>query len=1077
MLLAMVATLAVTCAHAASPYESAAHALLERVIGTSAAAQVALTLVPATVGANGAAVEDFTIAGTTGAIDIRASTPSALAQGAGWYLKYVAHADLFLRGTRPVLPAALPAPLAPIHRVASVAHRYVFNDTNDAYTDPNLPWGDWENTLDLLALHGVNEVFLTIGTDAVYYELLQKYGYSAAELQQWIPDPAHQPWWVLQNLSGSRAPISPALLAKRAQLGRRIADRARELGITPVLPGYFGTVPIDFAQRNPGADVVAQGTWVGYERPAWLDPATPLFQRVAADYYAISRQLLGATSMYKMDPLHEGGVAGHIDVAAAATGIESAMRAAQPNATWVLLGWLDNPLPALLAGIADRSRVLVLASEADRYPIWDSGARWQALPYALGSIPTFGGRTILGGNATTLVDRWYTDMQMPGSNLRGVVIFPEAWNANPFMAELMTELPWSAARIDVKAWTESYVEGRYGTRDAHALAAWSILADNVYALAPDGDSEAQDSLFAAQPDLTARMASCCTGRMRYSLTALEQAWQELRAASPAIVQQDAYRFDLADLTRQVIVNRARGLLPLIRRAYDTADRSRFGALTNRWLALMDLADRVEGTHEAFLLGPRLAHAAANGDTPAEQSQLVHDALNLITTWGTRAGYDAGLGDYANRDWNCLTSTYYRQRWSLYFASLAQALGGQAPMAVDWYDVGEAFANADHSACARTASGDIVQLAQQAQALLDVGPEASSVPPGWNAFTENDAIFSDAAGPFTIDSAGADLWANVNQFGTIYHRTALREGGTATVRVLSLRSEGARPWARAGLMVANDVTARHPGGFANVAVTPGQGCVFSSAQSAGAGLLQQSRFAAFHAPVYVRMQRIGSVYVGSCSADGTNWTVVGSALAGHAGDAADVGMFATAANAGGSDRAVATFDEWTLDTGSGTDGSALAVEFLHAGFGHYFITIDPEEAAKLDAGFFPGWVRTGEAFKVYAHGDAQRMPVCRFFTTAFPPSSSHFYAPRGFGCEAALVNDDWRFEGDVFFATLPDAGGSCGPGEVPIYRLYNNGQGGAPNHRFTTSATVRAQTLAQGYIAEGSGSGVGMCAPQ
>jgi hypothetical protein len=55
-------------------------------------------------------------------------------------------------------------------------------------------------------------------------------------------------------------------------------------------------------------------------------------------------------------------------------------------------------------------------------------------------------------------------------------------------------------------------------------------------------------------------------------------------------------------------------------------------------------------------------------------------------------------------------------------------------------------------------------------------------------------------------------------------------------------------------------------------------------------------------------------------------------------------------------------------------------------------------------------------------------------------------------------------------------GRCPSATQPVYRLYNDGQGGAPNHRFTTSASVRARMLASGYIAEGAGSGVGWCAP-
>ncbi|MEO8507941.1 MAG: hypothetical protein ABI593_09945 [Betaproteobacteria bacterium] len=47
---------------------------------------------------------------------------------------------------------------------------------------------------------------------------------------------------------------------------------------------------------------------------------------------------------------------------------------------------------------------------------------------------------------------------------------------------------------------------------------------------------------------------------------------------------------------------------------------------------------------------------------------------------------------------------------------------------------------------------------------------------------------------------------------------------------------------------------------------------------------------------------------------------------------------------------------------------------------------------------------------------------------------------------------------------------------PIYRLCNNGQGGAPNHRFATDPDTRERMLAAGYIAEGADIGVGMCSP-
>lgn len=156
-----------------------------------------------------------------------------------------------------------------------MAHRFALNDTHDGYTAPYADWPRWERLIDVLALHGCNEVLVTAGQEAVYHRLLQDFGYTDDEARAWLPAPSHQPWWLLQNMSGYGGPLSPGLIGRRAALGRRIADRMRELGIAPVLPGYFGTVPDGFTARNPGARTVPQGTWNGLRRPDWLDPRTP----------------------------------------------------------------------------------------------------------------------------------------------------------------------------------------------------------------------------------------------------------------------------------------------------------------------------------------------------------------------------------------------------------------------------------------------------------------------------------------------------------------------------------------------------------------------------------------------------------------------------------------------------------------------------------------------------------------------------------------------------------------------------------------------------------------------------------
>ncbi|MEP7329326.1 MAG: hypothetical protein ABI777_08960 [Betaproteobacteria bacterium] len=157
-------------------------------------------------------------------------------------------------------------------------------------------------------------------------------------------------------------------------------------------------------------------------------------------------------------------------------------------------------------------------------------------------------------------------------------------------------------------------------------------------------------------------------------------------------------------------------------------------------------------------------------------------------------------------------------------------------------------------------------------------------------------------------------------------------------------------------------------------------------------------------------------------------------------------------------------------------TASAIEYHHAAFDHYFVTAIADEILKLDNGVFAGWTRTGQSFKVYPDVRPNVASVCRFFSTSFAPKSSHFYTPDAPECTVVHANSNWLFEAVVFYINAADPSGNCPAATQPVYRLYNNGQGAAPNHRYTTSLTIRAQMIELGWVPEGYGPiGVIMCA--
>ncbi|MBP8139475.1 MAG: hypothetical protein KAX82_01785 [Burkholderiales bacterium] len=147
------------------------------------------------------------------------------------------------------------------------------------------------------------------------------------------------------------------------------------------------------------------------------------------------------------------------------------------------------------------------------------------------------------------------------------------------------------------------------------------------------------------------------------------------------------------------------------------------------------------------------------------------------------------------------------------------------------------------------------------------------------------------------------------------------------------------------------------------------------------------------------------------------------------------------------------------------------EYSNSVFGHYFVTASPDEIAGLDAGAYGGALaRTSAGFNAWDAPASATQSVCRFFTTAFPPRSSHFYPADPAGCAGVRNNPDGQYATIAFHVRVPAA---CAAGTPPVYLRYGNGQTGAPNHGFTTSLAVYQDfATQQGW----SGEGVRFCAP-
>jgi alpha-N-acetylglucosaminidase len=646
-----------------------------------------------------------------GKLVLRGNSGVAMAAGFNWFLKYYCRMHIGCCGQQLNQPAEFPIVPAKVRRVSWARDRYHLNYCTHSYTAAFWDWDRWEREIDWMALNGITMPLAVVGQEAVWQRTLRRFGFSESEIRDFIPGPAFVAWWLMGNLEGWGGPVSQRWIDGRAELERKILARMREYGMTPVLAGFYGMAPSKLREKYPRARIFDTGLWCGFRRPAMLDPTDPLFASMAAVFYEEQKALYGETRYYAGDPFHEGALVNEIDVGKGAVAIRDAMRRHEPRAVWVLQGWQANPADALLKALAPGD-ALVLDLYADASPQWNRREgvfRGQDWLWCI--LPNFGGRTGVFGR----LQRMATDLQAarrdPRSRqMRGIGALMEGSDSNPVTYDLFFEMPWRESAPDLGEWIRQFAQRRYGSAVPEAEKAWALLAASIYAC-PKAQDGAQESIFCARPSINVEHASTWgTTALYYLPSDLEKAVRLLLGCSSRLGSSDAYRYDIVDLTRQVVANR--GLALYQRMMHEDPQGPLFARDRQRFFQLMRDQDRLLGTRKEFLLGNWLHEADALAGDDAERRLFLKNARVQITTWGPRATADAGLlHDYANKEWSGLMRDFYLPRWSAFFDALSKRKPGEPLPRLDYYPMEESWVNGGQVYPAEP-QGDSVAVAEE-----------------------------------------------------------------------------------------------------------------------------------------------------------------------------------------------------------------------------------------------------------------------------------------------------------------------------------------------------------------------------
>lgn len=643
----------------------------------------------------------FEISTREGKIMIKGNSTLSLATGLNWYLKYVANVHISWNNLSQSLPTPLPLPHETIHQTTSYKQRYYLNYCAHSYSMPFWDWARWEQEIDWMALHGINLPLNIVGINVVWHNVLQRLGYREQEIDEFIAGPAYQAWWLMNNLEGWGNPKSKSWYAEQKILAQKINHRMRELGITPVIPGYAGMVPSNSAEKL-GFEVVNTGKWCAFSRPAFLRTDNPDFGKMASIYYEEVEKLFGEVEYYSMDPFHEGGNTSGVNLAEAGKVIMGEMKKANPKAKWVIQAWQACPYEEMIRDL-EKGDLLVLDLYSERRPQWgEPHSEWYRKDGFLHHdwlycmLLNFGGNVGLHGRMEQVIRGFYAAQRHPqGQHLRGIGTTPEGIENNPIMFELMYELPWRKRPFSGDEWMEGYLQARYGKAPSEeVLEAWRILKNTVYNAPISGSGEGTvESLLCARPGFDLQKTSTWGwARLFYDAKQTQRAAELMLAAQKDFAGNNNFEYDLVDICRQMIADRANVQLKNTSEAYHAKDVERYEKEYHQFLNLILMQDDLLSTRKEFSTDEWVRRAEEASKNDGEKRLFRENALMLITVWGDRAASEGGgLHEYSHREWSGILKSLYYERWKRFFEGKGQELRtGISPQPIDWYEMDTAW---------------------------------------------------------------------------------------------------------------------------------------------------------------------------------------------------------------------------------------------------------------------------------------------------------------------------------------------------------------------------------------------------
>ncbi|PIK59728.1 putative alpha-N-acetylglucosaminidase isoform X2 [Apostichopus japonicus] len=610
--------------------------LIQRFVGKRAAEfDVAVTLT------NSSYLDNYEVTSNGSTISIKANTGVAAARGFYYVLTDLFGGHISWSGNRIHLPDPGKLPViksGQVNVTSPQRFRYYQNVCTASYSFTWWNWTRWEQEIDWMALNGFNLPLAFNGQEAIWQKVYLKMGLTQEDLDKHFGGPAFLAWARMGNIRAWGGPLPQSWLDSDLALQKQILRRMKSFGMIPVLPGFAGHVPGGFKRVFPNAHVSQLSPWGHFtcnlSCTYFLDPTDPLFKTVGAAFIKMQEEEYGDLDhIYNADTFNEMtpvSRAGYSDLHSGPATDER------------------------LSSSSPEGRMIVLDLAAETVPIYVSPKSFYGQPFIWCMLHNFGGNHGLYGRMDAVNKGPFEAMLFEGSTMVGMGTTPEGIEQNDFIYNFFNSLTFRGDHLNVPEWVGNYSRNRYGVSNEDINNAWQLLSTTIYNCL-DTHSDHNHGIPVQRPSL--KLAP----NVWYDWRSVGKAWKSLLRAANQCSGSDLFRYDLVDVTRQVLHDISLECYQNLTAAYDNWNLDEVKVYGERLLEVIQDMDNITSSHSKWLLGNWLEAAKRAGKNDDEKKLYEYNARNQITLWGP----SGNILDYGNKEWGGLLGSYYYSRWRLF----------------------------------------------------------------------------------------------------------------------------------------------------------------------------------------------------------------------------------------------------------------------------------------------------------------------------------------------------------------------------------------------------------------------------